>query len=346
MDAQVKTDGTSVADLGFDPGLERKLLAGIESGLLRDLHAVLVSRRGTLVLEHYRAAPDESWGRPLGTVAFDAGTLHDLRSVTKSVTSLLYGIALDRGLVPPPEAPLLAQFPEYPDLAADPARAGLTIGHALSMTLGLEWDETRSYADPLNSEIAMENAPDRYRFVLERPVVSPPGTHWVYSGGATALVGAIIERGTGRPIEDFAREALFEPLGITHFEWMHGADNVASPASGLRLAARDLLKIGEMVLEGGRGIVSQAWIARSLAPGVLTGDGLGYGYFWFLGEAPALGGPKPWMAGFGNGGQRLWLMPEAELACVIFSGNYNAPDAWVSPTRLWREIVLANLVSA
>nr|WP_314084561.1 hypothetical protein [uncultured Shinella sp.] len=97
---------------GFDAGLERRLLAGIESGLIRDVHAVLVNRGDKLVLEHYRAAPDESWGRSLGTVAFDAETLHDLRSVTKSVTSLLYGIALDRGLVPPPEAPLLEQFPE------------------------------------------------------------------------------------------------------------------------------------------------------------------------------------------------------------------------------------------
>ncbi|MGQ3209624.1 MAG: serine hydrolase domain-containing protein [Shinella sp.] len=338
------------ADMGFDPGMKRKLLAGIEAGLLRDLHAVLVSRGGKLVLEHYHDAPDESWGMPLGTVAFDAGTLHDLRSVTKSVVSLLYGIALDRGLVPPPEAPLLAQFPEYPDLLADPARAGMTIGHALTMTLGLEWDEYRSYADPLNSEIAMENAPDRYRFVLEQKVVHQPGTRWVYSGGATALVGAIIERGTGRRIEDFAREALFEPLGITHFEWMSGRDGVASPASGLRLSSRDLLRIGHLVLDGGlvgdRPIVSQRWIETSLKPLVTTGEGLSYGYFWFLDEAPVLGTPKPWVAGFGNGGQRLWLMPELGIACVIYSGSYNASDAWVSPTRIWREIVLANLRSA
>lgn len=339
----------AAGDTGFDPGLERKLLAGIESGLIRDIHAVLVYRGGKPVLEHYREAPDESWGMPLGTVAFDAGTLHDLRSVTKSVVSLLYGIALDRGLVPPPESPLMVQFPDYPDLAADPARAGLTIGHALTMTLGLEWDEYRSYADPLNSEIAMEMAPDRYRFVLEQKVVHAPGGHWVYSGGATALVGAIIERGTGCRIEDFAREVLFEPLGISNFTWLSGQDGVASPASGLRLNARDLLRIGRLVLDGGvagdRRIVSKDWIQASLTPMATTDDGLAYGYFWFLGEAPALGAARPWMAGFGNGGQRLWLMPEADLACVIFSGSYNAPDGWVSPTRLWREIVLANLIA-
>lgn len=346
-----KTAWTSVpaAEAGFEPALERKLLAGIESGLIRDVHAVLVSWGNGLVLEHYREGKDENWGQPLGTVAFDAQTLHDLRSVTKSMVGLLYGIALDRGLVPPPQASLTAQFPEYADLAADPARAGQTIGHALTMTLGLEWDETRSYADPLNSEIAMENAPDRYRFALEQHVLHAPGTYWIYSGGAVALVGAIIERGTGQRLEDFAREVLFAPLGISCFEWNCGDDGVASAASGLRLSARDLLRIGRMVLARGlfegRRIVSAEWIDASLAPAASTGDGLGYGRLWFTGEAfvPALGAERPWAAGFGNGGQRLWLMPEADVACVIFSGKYNAPDAWVSPTRLWREIVLANL---
>ncbi|MCR6499776.1 beta-lactamase family protein [Shinella sp. CPCC 101442] len=338
-------------EAGFEPGLERKLLAGIESGLIRDVHAVLVSRGDGLVLEQYCEGRDENWGQPLGTVVFDVETLHDLRSVTKSIVGLLYGIALDRGLVPPPEASLLAQFPEYADLAADPIRSGQTIGHALTMTLGLEWDEFRSYADPLNSEIAMENAPDRYRYALGQQVLHAPGTRWTYSGGAVALVGAIIARGTGKRLEDFAREALFAPLGISRFEWNCGRDGIASAASGLRLCARDLLRIGRMVLGHGlfegRRIVSAAWVDASLTPAASAEDGLGYGRLWFTGETfvPASGGERPWMAGFGNGGQRLWLMPDADVACVIFSGNYNAPDAWVSPTRLWREIIAANLTT-
>src|SRR5262249_3781630 len=160
-----------------------------------------------------------------GRVSFGAETLHDLRSVTKSIVGLLYGIALERGLVPPPEAPLLPSFPEYPDLAADPQRMRLTVGHALPMTLGLAWDEIdRPYTDPANSEIAMENAADRYRFVLERPIVAEPGTRWTYSGGAVALIGALIARGAGKPLPEFAREALFEPLGISAFDWAAGQD--------------------------------------------------------------------------------------------------------------------------
>ena len=334
---------------GFSPDLEEKLSAGIASGLLRDLHAVLVGRSGRVILERYEEGNDESWGRPLGFISFRSETLHDLRSVTKSIVGLLYGIALDRGLVPEPNAPLLAQFPEYADLAAHPERARLKVDHALTMTLGTEWDEQRPYTDPENSEIAMENAPDRYRFILERPLISEPGEKWIYSGGCVALIGALIERGTGKSLSEFACEALFEPLGISSFEWLAGKDGKESAASGLRLTARDLHRIGAMILNNGewdsRRIISSAWLEDAFQPIVPTGDGLHYGRLWFVGNAltPALLGNRRWVAGFGNGGQRLWLMPEADVAVVTFSGNYNAWDAWITPTRVWSEIVLANL---
>lgn len=340
------------AAAGFAPDLGEKLDAGVRAGLLRDIHAVAVCRGDTLVLERYLSGEDADWGRPLGPVTFGPDTLHDLRSVTKSIVGLLYGIALGRGLVPPLEAPLMAQFPQYPDLAADPDRAGITVGHALTMTLGMAWDEERPYTDPENSEIAMERAPDRYRFILEQPVVAAPGTRWIYSGGAVALVGALIARGAKMPLPDFAREALFAPLGIANFTWNVGSDGVASAASGLRLTARDLLAIGRMVLANGvhdgRQVVPADWIAASLAPAIPTGDGLDYGRLWFLGrsELPEFGGGRAWQAGFGNGGQRLYLCPEADVAAVIFAGQYDRPTAWMSPTRIWFEIVLANLVDA
>lgn len=351
-------------DSGFAPDLEARLDAGIRSGLLRDLHAVLVVAQGRVVLERYWDGEDESWGYPLGQVRFGPEVLHDLRSVTKSVVGLLYGAALARGQVPPPEAPLLAQFPEHADLAGDPARAAMTVGHALTMSLGLDWDETRPYTDPENSEIAMERAPDRVRFILERPVVATPGSRWTYSGGAAALIGALIVRGTGMALPEFAREALFAPLGIGHFEWTTGEDGVASAASGLRLTAPDLARIGQLVLDGGHPgarwggwwgggigegqVVPSAWLEDSLRPALATGEGLDYGRLWFLGTAPVPAfpdGPQRWAGGFGNGGQRLFLMPSAGLCAVIFSGAYNHPDAWITPTRIWREILLANLLS-
>ncbi len=333
---------------GGELTLQGKLAAGIASGLLRDLHAVLASHAGRVILEHYETGPDEDWGRPLGEVAFGPQTLHDLRSITKSIVGLLYGIALDRKLVPPPDAALVSYFPDYADLFAAPERQRLRIEHALTMTLGLEWDEERPYTDPLNSEIAMEAAADRYRFILERPIVAEPGTRWIYSGGSVALVGELIRRGTGMPLPHFARQALFEPLGIRRFEWAEGHDGVASAASGLRLTSRDLLRIGELLLARGlwqgRRVISQSWIEDSFKPAIPTGDGLDYGRLWFIGQemTTALPGRHAWCAGFGNGGQRLWLMPAAGIAAVIYSGKYNAPDAWVTPTRVWREIILAN----
>jgi CubicO group peptidase (beta-lactamase class C family) len=340
-------------DAGFSPELAGRLEAAVRSNLLPGLHAVLVSRNHSLVLERYYQGSDEAWGEPLGKIAFGPDTLHDLRSVTKSVVGLLYGIALDRGLVPPPEAPLLAQFPDYVDLAADPARARLTIVNALTMTMGFAWDEQRSYADPANSERAMEEAPDRYRYILDRPIVAAPGTRWIYSGGAVALVGALIARGTGTTLPEFARRVLFTPLGIETFDWAQGSDGVVSAASGLRLRPRDLLRIGTLVLAQGQWgeqrIVSRRWLDASFKPVIATGGGnlagIDYGRLWYLGRGttPALAGPRRWMAAIGNGGQRLWLMPDAGLAVAICCGNYNAPDQSVTPVRIWRDIVLANL---
>jgi CubicO group peptidase (beta-lactamase class C family) len=337
-------------ELGFAGDLAEKLDAGVRSGLLRGLHSVVVVRSGRPVLERYYEGEDDAWGRALGRVSFEPDTLHDLRSVTKSVVSLLYGIALDRGLVPAPDAPLLAQFPEYPDLAADPQRAPIKVLHALTMTMGLEWNEQVPYTDPANSEILMELAKDRYRFILEQPVVAAPGTRWTYSGGCPALLGRLITKGSRKTLAEFARETLFADLGIATFEWVQGDDGVDSAASGLRLKPRDLARIGELVLANGRAgdrqTVPRAWLDASFHPAIPTGDGLDYGRMWFLGKdaTPAMKGPQRWIAGFGNGGQRLWIMPSAELTAVIMAGKYNTPTQWIAPVRVWREIVLANLL--
>jgi CubicO group peptidase (beta-lactamase class C family) len=104
------------------------------------LHSVFVLRKGDVFAEAHFAGEDQSWGQALGVVDHGPKTLHDLRSVTKSIVGLLYGIALGEGLVPGVDAPLVEQFPEYADLAADPERAKITVGDALSMQMGTEWD--------------------------------------------------------------------------------------------------------------------------------------------------------------------------------------------------------------
>lgn len=323
--------------------MRERLDETIKAGLAEGLHAIVVIHNGQTVLEHYGSGEDFSWGTSLGTVDFGPRTLHDVRSVTKSMTALLYGIALGDGLVPEPSAPLLAAFPEYPDLAADPERARLTVEHALTMSLGMEWKEEIPYNSPANAEIAMELAPDRYRFVLERPIVEPPGVRYSYSGGATALLGGLISRGTGRSLPDFARERLFGPLGIESFEWMAGPDGVHSAASGLRLATPDLARVGEMVLAGGewagRQVVPAAWVRAMVEPRLPVEWGGSYGYQWYSGA----GDGHPWVGAMGNGGQRLTVVPDLGLVVAIAAGNYDDPEQWRTPTVVLERVVFAEV---
>src|SRR5215475_15960133 len=190
-----------LTEAGFTPDLEALLDKVITDKRVWNLHGIVIMREGRLVLERYFEGDDNARGRPLGKVAFTASTLHDLRSVSKSIIGLVYGIALAGGKVPPPDAPLFASFPEYSDLAADPARNLWTIGNLLTMTMGTDWDELSvPYTDPTNSETAMDLAADRYRFILGAPVVIEPGKRWLYSGGATALLARIIAKGTGKSL--------------------------------------------------------------------------------------------------------------------------------------------------
>ena len=315
--------------------------AGVRDGSLANLHAVLLMRDGDMVMERYYRGSDERWGRSLGQVQFDARTLHDLRSVTKSIVSLLYGIALAEGAVPPPDCPLLDALPRYADLAASVERRRITVADALTMRLGLAWDESLPYSDSRNSEHAMELAPDRCRYVLEQPVTEPPGTRWVYAGGATALLGQLIAAGTRMPLRDYARVRLFAPLGIDDFDWVTGADGVDAAASGLRLCARDLARIGQMVLDGGvhggTRLVPEHWLRDSFEPHARVDGDLDYGYQWWIARR------WNWLAAFGNGGQRLTVMPRARLVLVVMAGNYNAPDAWKVPVRVLTEAVLPSL---
>jgi CubicO group peptidase (beta-lactamase class C family) len=344
------------ADAGFAPDLEARLDKLIADKRAWKLHGVVVARAGRLVLERYFEDEDNARGKQLGKVVFTANTLHDLRSVSKGVVGLLYGIALEQGKVPPPEAPLVASFPEYADLANDAGRQKLTIHHVLTMTMGTDWDETSiPYSNPANSEIAMDRAPDRLRYVLERRVVMAPGKRWTYCGGATALLGRIIAKGTGKPLHTFAREALFDPLGLGPTEWI--ADRKGEPyaASGLRMTPRDLARIGMMMAEGGavdgKRIVPQAWLARCTTPFVSIDELRRYGYQWYMGDF-AFGKPlgwapgrlERWWGGFGEGGQRLFILPELELVVAITAGNYGAQDQWMPPTRVMREVVLGSLL--
>ncbi len=335
---------TTLADAGFQPDATERIAKAFAAGDLQGLHGLVVIRRGKLVWEQYFQGVDEIWGTGRGVVDFNASERHDLRSVTKSIVGLLYGIALEAGLVPAPDTVLLDAFPDYGDLAADPARRQLTITHVLSMTMGTEWNESLPYTDPRNGEIAMERAHDRYRFVLERPIVKPPGESWTYSGGATALLGHLIAKGSGLTLEAFAKISLFAPLGIAETTWIKGFDGRESAASGLRMRPRDLARIGQMVLDDGvhegRQIVPGKWLETSFRRHAGIEPGFDYGYQWYLGRLP--NGTDTIVAA-GNGGQRMMIAPTLGLVAVVTAGNYNRPGRHMMPVKLIRDYVIGSL---
>ncbi|MCK1576980.1 serine hydrolase [Bradyrhizobium sp. 174] len=339
----------------FADDVIRRLDQAVADRRVWNIHGLLVLQNGKLIVERYFEGQDRERGvGDLGTVKFSPETLHDLRSCSKSIVALVYGIALQQGKVPAPEESLLSGFPEYRDLA-DEKRSRLTVHHALSMTMGMDWDESSlPYADPRNSETAMDAAHDRYRYILERPIVDTPGSHWAYCGGATALLARLIAKGTGKSLHDFARESLFDPLGMGRTQWAAGSDGEPFAASGARMSVRDFSRIGMLMLSGGQldghQIVPAEWIMRCTTPVVSSDELRRYGYQWFLLDV-AFGKSKGWASGRlermwmaqGEGGQRLFIIPALQLIIALTAGNYGTEDQWIPPTRVLREIVLASV---
>ena len=328
-------------------GLDETRLCSIVEDLAHvkepNIHAVLVVRHGRLVFERYFPGADEIWAKPLGPVAHGVEVKHDLRSISKSVTSLLLGIALDRKLIASIDEPVLKFFPEYTELRT-PAKDRIRLRHLLTMSAGLAWNETISYTNPANGEVRMVRSPDPYRYVLEQPVEEPPVAVFNYSGGATQLLAGVIQRVTGKPLDAFAREALFAPLGITDTQWVKMPNGEFAAASGLRLRPRDLAKLGQLLLQRGqwqgKQIVSATWIEQSTTPQIDAIDFLFYGYQWWLGRSLIDGREAPWTAGLGLGGQRLFVVPALDLVVVITAGYYDSPVQRWLPWQIFRGYVM------
>lgn len=316
------------------------LKQAVDDGSLNGLHSTIADFQGERLVEVYFNGKDERWGVQLGKVEHGPDTLHDLRSVTKSIVGLLYGIALSQDKVPGLDEQLLAQFPQYSDLKDGGDREKILVRHALTMKMGMKWNEDLPYTDPRNSEVAMEYAKDRYRYALEQPMEIEPGKKWTYSGGAVALIGKLIADGAGASIDQFAKENLFDPLGIKQFKWEAGADGIPSSASGLRLTARGLAKIGAMISNGGlfdgKQIVPKDWLDQSFVSRATVGGGVRYGFLWYIFGNEE----KPVIFGAGNGGQRLTVQPSIELVVVSFCGLYNEPNAWQTSVKVMSDHVI------
>ena len=223
-------------------------------------------------------------------VTFDADTLHDMKSASKSVASLAVGIAIDRGLIRSVNEPIFSFFPELSDLRT-PEKDRIQLVHALTMSMGLKWVEaTPATGDYNNDEARMHMASDPCRYVLGLPATAPAGQEFFYNTGALTLVSAIIRKATGRPLDEFARANVVRAFGHYSMEWIRVRGDTDA-GGGLRLRPRDMAKIGQLVLAGGRWndrqIVSKAWIETSTTPKLKATDDQSYGYLWWLGRVPA-----------------------------------------------------------
>ncbi len=301
-----------------------------------NIHSVLVARSGKLVFERYFSGPDEIpsalFGSQVTNVVFDADTLHDLKSASKSVASLAIGIAIDRGLIRSINEPIFSFFPEYADLRS-PEKDRIQLVHVLTMAMGLQWVEATPATGENNDESRMHRSADPARYVLGLASTSPPGQAFFYNTGALTLASAIVRKATGRPLDDFAREVLFEPLGIADVEWARVKGDTDA-GGGLRMRPRDMAKIGQLVLAGGRWndrqIVSKEWIEASTTSKIKATDSQYYGYLWWLGRARSSAGVVNWIGALGRGGQSIRIVPERDLVVAVTAGYYQdySPQAF------------------
>ena len=197
------------------------------------------------------------------------------------------------------------------------------------MTSGLDWPERAiSINNWANIVRQGRSASDPYRFMLARPVETTPGTAWNYNSGGVWLLGLILRKVSGQPIEEFAKEALLEPLGIQDEVWDRFPNGDAATSGGLRLRPRDLAKLGQLVLDGGvwhgRQIVSAGWTKQMIAPqsprGWWFSFARSYGYLWWQGQSLIGDHDIEWVGALGRGGQRLYVVPALNLVVAVTAG--------------------------
>lgn len=326
------------------------LAADIRRGEFGNTHALLIYRQNELAHEAYFEGDDRQWGSQKWerSVRFGPARLHDARSVTKTVVSTLVGIAIRDGHIPSADTALSELLPSYRRLLTGRKRE-FTLRHLLTMTPGLEWNELG--AGP-NDEGRMYDSPDPMTFMLQRRLVAQPGTVWEYNGGTSQLLAAILEARTGQPIEDYARKMLFEPLGITTFEWRGDVAGMPSAASGLRLLPRDFAKLGLMFQRKGR------WRERQVVPAAWLGQAMqsqieiprspeapawslrsGYGFQWWYDEFAGEHGPFSVSTASGLGGQRIFVVPQYDLVVVVLSGHFGRPGTSWTPEHILQRVV-------
>ena len=294
---------TSADKQGLKTALLCAMDEGIRGGKLANVDDIIVIRHGVLVYESYYDYPHQ--------LNYDATSRHNGYSMTKSVVSLLVGIAMDRGLIKDLDAPIASYLPDYAGLRAwDKDR--ISLRHLLTMSAGLGTERAPSVSFQYDN------------------------VSFQYNNAETELIGAILKKVTGKGVDVLAQENIFAPLGIEDVAWYKSpVGGVPTSSSGLSLRPRDWAKIGQLVLNrgawDGKQIVSASWIERSTAEHIKTDKAeFGYGYQWWIGHSPDSAGTIEWAAALGFNSQKTIIIPARDMVVVFNAGresrNMVAPE--------------------
>jgi CubicO group peptidase (beta-lactamase class C family) len=334
-------DGIAVGDVrdsDLDSATVDSIVHSVLDGTYRDVHSVLLFQRGRLVLEEY-------------FYDHDAMRPHQMRSATKSVVSALAGIAIDRGALPGVTSPVAPRLTYASFAHPDPRKAQLSLAHLLTMSSGLACNDYDSKS-PGNESTLYESA-DWVKATIDLPMVADPGSVAHYCSGGVAVVGRTVENAVHMTLPAFAQASLFAKLGIARsaWKWNYTLTNANREYSQIHLRSRDMLKIGMLYANGGmwRGtrVISEAWVTASLAEQSQI-DGTAYGYFWWrpwLNVQTAAGNQRvSYNAAQGNGGQKIYVIPELDLVAVFTGGDYNSGGS--PPNKIMARIILPKLLEA
>jgi CubicO group peptidase (beta-lactamase class C family) len=321
------TEGWRVAD-PEEHGVDPFALDAVDARVPEEvpaLSALLAARHGYIVFERYYGGQEP--GRPI-----------NVRSVTKSLTGTLAGAALRTGLLESLEQTVGETIPERVPRDADPRVFDVTLWQWLTMTSGLQWDAYGDWPRLLAAQ-------DWVTMTLGLPVVGVPGQTYVYNTGGSHVLGVTVAKSAGMPLEEYAADTLFRPLGIAPGDWMRSPQGEVSAGSGLELTPRDMLKLGQLYLRNGEWdgeqIIGPEYAAAATtwqSAGDSTGAWAGYGYQWWI-TATDAGFPAYFALGYG--GQHIFVVPGLDLVVVAAIARRLDPDELRTPRYLIESIAAA-----
>ena len=337
-------DGLKTTTLS-DVGIDSTNVIGMTDKIIKNeyinIHSVLIVRNDKLAYENYFPGYEDFFYGDSSLVDHHRDSLHEIRSITKSIVSACIGIAIAQGEIKSVNETIFQYFPEYSRYNTG-MKQNITIKHLLTMSSGIQWYEGDSGAT--NQEVTMMHSPNPVEYFLSQPMANPPGKVWNYNGGCTQTLAAILKKVTGEEIDSFVNKHIFLPLGITKFKWDKTKTGFYWCAGGIWLRSRDIAKFGLLYINdgkwNGKAVIPSSWISESLHYYFKTTyPETNYGYQFWGADVKINNELATLFAGQGNGGQIVLLYPKKKTVIVVTAGNfYNPPLSWQSYNMIATEI--------